>query len=293
MQIESLKMFCDLAESKSFTKAAQINDVTQSAVSQTVSAMERHFKSLLIERSKKNFRLTTEGQVVYDFSKKILQSYETIESKMQELQGVISGNIRLATIYSIGLYEIPPCVKRFLELHPGVNVQVEYRRPNRVYEDVLANTADLGLVDYPAAGAKLEVIHMPEEPLVLICHPEHPLAKLKTVKLKALAGQKFVSFEPDMSTRQALDRMLRRERVTVEHVVQLDNIETMKQAVEIDAGVAIVPEKTVRLEVRTKTLAAVRLAGKHARQWGIIYKKDKVLSPAMKEFIKLLQEFRS
>jgi LysR family transcriptional regulator, transcriptional activator of the cysJI operon len=293
MQIESLKMFCDLAETKSFTKAAQINDVTQSAVSQTISTMERHFKSLLIERSKKNFRLTTEGQVVYDFSKRILQSYDTIENKMQELKGVVSGNIRLATIYSIGLYEIPPCVKRFLELYPGVNVQVEYRRPNRVYEDVLANSADLGLVDYPAASSKLEVIPMRKEPLVLICHPQHPLAKLKTVKLSALAGQKFISFEPDISTRQALDRMFRREHVTVEHVVQLDNIETMKQAVEVNTGLAIVPEKTVRQEVSRKTLVAVKLAGKHTREWGIIYKKDKVLSPAMKEFIKLLKEMHS
>ena len=283
-------MFCDLAETKSFTKAAQINDVTQSAVSQTISAMERHFESLLIERSKKNFRLTTEGQVVYDFSKRILQTYDTIGCKMQEIMGVVSGNIRLATIYSIGLYEIPPCVKGFMELYPEVNVQVEYRRPNRVYEDVLANTADLGLVDYPVAGAKLEVVPMREEPLVLICHPQHPLAKLKTVRIKALAGQKFISFEPDMPTRQALDKLFRREHITVQHIVQLDNIETMKQAVEIDTGLAIVPEKTVRQEVTTKSLCAVRLADRHTRPWGIIYKKDKVLSPAMREFIRLLQE---
>lgn len=283
-------MYCDLAETKSFTKAAQINGVTQSAVSQTISAMERHFKSLLIERSKKNFRLTTEGQVVYDFSKKILQTYDVIESSMQELKGIVSGNIRLSTIYSIGLYKIPPSVKSFMESYPAVNVQVGYRRPDKVYEDVLANTADLGLVDYPARSSKLEVIPMREEPLVLICHPQHPFAKLKSIKLKTLAGQKFISFEPDIPTRQAIDRMLKQEHVTVEHVMLLDNIETMKQAVEIDAGLAIVPEETVRLEVSQKSLVAVRLGGKHSRKWGIIYKKDKVLSPALRHFIDLLKK---
>ncbi|HYG36667.1 MAG TPA: LysR family transcriptional regulator, partial [Clostridia bacterium] len=191
MQFESLKVFCDLAETESFTKTAQINNVTQSAVSQTISALERQFKTLLIERSKKNFRLTSEGEVLYEHGKQMLQTYGVIQSKMQEMKGVISGEIRIATIYSIGLHRIPPYIKRFLKDHPQVNVRVEYRRPDKVYEDVLANTVDLGLVDYPAGASKFEVIHLQEEPLVVICHPQNPLAKLKSVKLKALNGQKF------------------------------------------------------------------------------------------------------
>jgi DNA-binding transcriptional LysR family regulator len=156
MQIESLKVFCDLSETESFTKAAQINGVTQSAVSQTISSLERHFKSLLIERSKKNFRLTPEGQVLYDYSKRILQSHDALFSKLQEFEGVISGNIRIATIYSIGLHVLPPYLKKFLKSYPTVNVHVEYRRPNQVYEDVLGNVVDLGLVAYPVRDAKLD-----------------------------------------------------------------------------------------------------------------------------------------
>src|SRR5512137_208463 len=137
MQIESLKVFCDLAETKSFTKAAQINSVTQSAVSQTISVLERRFKALLIERSKKNFRLTPEGEVFYDYSKRILQTCDALHSKLQEIEDVISGNIRVATIYSIGLHVLPPYLKKFLKNFSTVNVHVEYRRPNQVYEDVL------------------------------------------------------------------------------------------------------------------------------------------------------------
>jgi LysR family transcriptional regulator, transcriptional activator of the cysJI operon len=291
MQIESLKVFCDLTETESFTKAAQINSVTQSAVSQTISSLERQFKSLLIERSKKNFRLTAEGEVLYDYSKQILATYDALHSKLQEIQDIISGNIRVATIYSIGLHVLPPYLKKFLKGFPTVNVHVEYRRPDQVYEDVLGNVVDLGLVAFPARDAKLEIVPLRKDPLVLICHPQHPFAKLKSTKLKALSGQKFVSFEKDIPTRKALDRILKDHGVTVNHVMEFDNIETVKRAVEIDSGVAIVPLETIRQEVANGSLAAVQLEGGDCyRTLGIIYKKNKVLSPAIKQFIALLKE---
>jgi len=207
MQIDSLKVFCDLAETESFTKAAQINNVTQSAVSQQISALERTFKSLLIERSKKKFRLTREGQVLYDYSKQIIQTYESLHSRLQELKDIISGTIRLATIYSIGLHDLPPYIKRFMKSYPTVNIHVEYRRANQVYEDVLSNVVDLGLVAYPVKDSKLEIVPLRKEPLVLIAHPQHAFSKQKSIKLKALAGQKVISFETDIPTRKALDKI--------------------------------------------------------------------------------------
>ena len=257
MQIESLKVFCDLAETESFTKAAQINDVTQSAVSQQISSLERQFKSLLIERSKKKFRLTREGQVLYDYSKQIIQTYDALHSKLQEIKDIISGTIRVATIYSIGLHDLPPYIKRFLKDYPTVHVHVEYRRANQVYEDVLSNVVDLGLVAYPAKDAKLEIVALRKDPLVLICHPQHPLAKQKAIKLKAIAGQKFIGFEPDIPTRKALDKVLKDHAVEVKTVMEFDNIETVKRAVEIDAGISIVPLGTIGQEIAKQTLVAV------------------------------------
>src|SRR3974390_1585611 len=137
MQIESLKVFCDLAETESFTRAAQINSVTQSAVSQQISSLERAFNSLLIERSKKRFRLTREGQVLYDYSKQVIQTFDALQSKLQEIKDIVSGTIRVATIYSIGLHDLPPYLKKFLQAYPTVNVHVEYRRANQVYEAVI------------------------------------------------------------------------------------------------------------------------------------------------------------
>ncbi len=291
MQIESLKVFCDLTETESFTKAAQINGVTQSAVSQTISSLERQFQSLLIERSKKNFRLTTEGGVMYEYSKQILQTYAALHSKLQEIKDIISGNIRVATIYSIGLHVLPGYLKRFLKSYPTVNVHVEYRRPDQVYEDMLGNVVDLGLVAYPSRDAKLEIVQLLKDTLVLICHPQNAFAKLKTVKLKALEGQKFVGFEKDIPTRNALDRILKDHNVTVEHIMEFDNIETVKRAVEIDSGVAIVPQETIRQEVASQTLVAVRLDdGDFFRPLAVIRRKNKVLSPAINQFIALLKE---
>jgi DNA-binding transcriptional LysR family regulator len=291
MQIESLKVFCDLADTESFTKAAQINEVTQSAVSQQISSLERMFKSLLIERSKKKFRLTREGQVLYEYSKQMIATYEALQSKLQEIKDIISGTIRVATIYSIGLHDLPPYLKRFLKGYPTVNVHVEYRRANQVYEDVIGNVVDLGLVAYPQRDQKLEVYPLRKDPLVLIVHPQHPFAKGKSVRIKSLSGQKFIGFEPDIPTRKAIDRLLKENNVQVDHVMEFDNIETVKRAVEIDAGVAIVPQGTVIQEVSKQTLAQLSLEdGDFFRPLAAIYKKNKVLSPAMKQFLTILKD---
>src|SRR5215471_3035204 len=291
MQIESLKVFCDLAETESFTKAAQINGVTQSAVSQQISSLERLFKSLLIERSKKKFRLTREGQVLYDFSKQIIATYEGLHSKLQEIKDIVSGTIRVSTIYSIGLHDLPPYVKKFLKAYPTVNIHVEYRRANQVYEDVTGNVVDLGLVAYPTKDSKLEILPIKKDPMVLITHPNHPLGKVKSVKLRTLGGQKFIGFDPDIPTRKAIDKVLREHDVDVQHVMEFDNIETVKRAVEIDAGIAIVPQGTIIQELQKQTLASVPIDDAEMyRPLAAVYKKNKVLSPAMKQFLAILKE---
>jgi DNA-binding transcriptional LysR family regulator len=260
-------------------------------VSQQISSLERQFKSLLIERSKKKFRLTREGQVLYDFSKQIIQTYEALHSKLQEIKDIVSGTIRVATIYSIGLHDLPPYIKKFLKAYPTVHVHVEYRRANQVYDDVVGNVVDLGMVAFPARDSKLEVVALKKDAMVLICHPQHHLAKGKTTKVSTIAGEKFIAFEPDIPTRKAIDKVLKEHGVTVHPVMEFDNIETVKRAVEIDAGIAIVPQTTVVQEVSKQTLAQVTIDdAEFYRPLAVIYKKNKVLSPAMKQFIALLKE---
>lgn len=291
MQIESLKVFCDLAETESFTKAAQINGVTQSAVSQQISSLERQFKSLLIERSKKRFRLTREGDVLYEYSKKIISLHESLFSRLQDIKDIVSGTIRVTTVYTIGLHDLPPYIKRFLKTYPTVNVHVEYRRADQVYEDVISNVVDLGLVGFPIKEAKVETLILWKDPMVVICNPQHPFANRKTLKLNEINGQKFVCFESNTPTRKALDRIFRDRDVDIEMAMEFDNIETVKRAVEIDAGLSVVPASTVTQEVSQGSLCAIHVEDVPVeRSVGLIYKKGKVLSPAVKQFIAMLKQ---
>ena len=291
MQIESLKLFCDLAETASFTKAAKINGVTQSAVSQQISSLETKFDAVLIERSKKKFSLTKEGNTLYKYSKQILQTYDELRHKIQEIQNVVTGSIKVVTIYSIGLHELPPYLKKFLKKHPTVNVSVEYRRATQLYEDIVTGMADIGLVAYPQKDPRLQVTSLAEDMLVLICHPDHPLAQQPKVKLSEIASHKFIAFEPDIPTRRAIDKILRDRNVEVDHAMEFDNIETVKRAVEIDAGISIVPRSPVAQEVAKKTIAMIEIEDeKFYRPLAAVHKKSKVLSPAMKEFLTLLEK---
>ncbi|MDR1281336.1 MAG: LysR family transcriptional regulator [Opitutaceae bacterium] len=289
MHIDNLKIFADLVETKSFSKAAKINNITQSAVSQQARAMERNFKTLLIDRSQKQFQLTREGQRIYETAKEILHQYDRLLSELQEMKKVISGTIRISTIYSIGLHELPPYIKRFLHAYPSVNVRVEYRRSNLVYEDILHNSVDFGLVAFPVKTRQLEMIPFREDRLVLITHPGHPLASKTELELEDLSGQKFIGFDPDIPTRKAVDQLFRDGRLEIEPVMEFDNIETVKRAVEIDHGVSIVPQATVAQESAQGTLAAIPFKGREfARPLAILHRKGRVLTPAMKKFVETL-----
>ena len=289
MQLENFKVFADLAETKSFSKTAKINNITQSAVSQKARVMEQHFKTLLIDRSQKQFQLTREGRRIYETAKEILHLYDKLQSELQEMKKVVGGTIRIATIYSIGLHELPPFIKRFLNAYPSVNIRVEYRRANLVYEDILHGSADLGLVAFPVKTRQLETIPFLNDRLVLITHPGHPLAGCDNLTLHDLAGQKFIGFDADIPTRKAVDQIFRDAEMEIEPVMEFDNIETVKRAVEVDHGVSIVPQATVQQEVSQGTLAVVQFAGQEfVRPLAILHRKGRVFTSAMKKFIKTL-----
>lgn len=289
MQIENFKIFADLVETKSFSKSAKLNGITQSAVSQQARAMERHFKTLLIDRSQKQFQLTREGQQVYESAKEMLHTYDKLLSELQEMKKVISGTIRISTIYSIGLHELPPYIKKFLHDYPSVNVRVEYRRSNLVYEDILHNSVDFGLVAFPVKTRQIEILPFRNDHLVLITHPNHELAKRGEIELKEIVGQKFIGFDPDIPTRKAVDVIFRESKLEIEPIMEFDNIETVKRAVEIDHGVAIVPFATVMQEAKQGTLVAVQLKGRDfTRPLAILHRKGRVLTPAMRKFIETL-----
>ena len=291
MQIETLKIFCDLVETRSFSQAAERNFVTQSAVSQQVRGLEEKFKRRLLERvrGRRDLHLTQAGEAFYEASREVLRAYEQLNESMRAQTGTVSGTVRVATVYSVGLHELPPVVRQFMALYPQAKIDLEYSRTTRIVRDVLSGAAELGVVAYPEKRRGLEVVPLGGDRLVAICQPEHPLARRKKLKASDLQGQPFVHFERDIPTRRETDKILRSHGVTVQRAAEFDNIETIKRAVEVGLGVAIVPRPSVLDEQRSGQLAVLPLAeAEWQRSVGVIYRSDRVLGTAARKFIELL-----
>lgn len=291
MYIATFKVFCDLAETGSFSRAAAINSITQSAVSQQIRALETRFQVTLIERGRRHFALTPEGTAFLEASREILEVHDNLDARLHQLRNVVEGQIRLASIYSIGFHDLPPLLNAFRERFPKVEVQVAYRRSHQVYAMVAAGEVDLGLVAYPAKRNGLQAEIFTEDDMILIVPPKHRFATLKRIALDKLAGEHFIAFEPDLPTRKAIDRHFREQGVSITHRMEFDNIETVKRAVEIDGGLSIVPRTTVRQEIETGVLVGVEIEGPRiVRPLGVVSKRNRQRSPALSEFISVLRE---
>ncbi|MGE0825555.1 MAG: LysR family transcriptional regulator [Candidatus Binatia bacterium] len=290
MHIETLKVFCDLAETGSFSLAATKNFITQSAVSQQIRSLEDRYGRELIERSKGRARLTPAGEVLYETSKEIVQRFQDIENNLHSLSHSVAGTVRVGTVYSVGLYELSAPLKKYLQTFPDVTVHLEYARANRIYESVSRGDIDLGIVAYPSKRPPLAITPFREDRLVLICSPQHPFASFQKVSIKKLHGEKFVGFERDVATRRALDRVFRQHRIKVQYIVEMDNVETIKRVVEIGTGLSIVPEPAVLQEVKSETLKAIPFADETLmRPLGIVTKRGRRFTPAVQQFIDFLK----
>ncbi len=290
MHIETLKVFCDLAETGSFSLAASKNFITQSAVSQQIRSLEERYSRELVERSKGHVRLPPAGEVLYQAGKEIIQKYREIEDSLQTLSHSVAGTLRVATVYSVGLYELSSPLKKYLRTFPDVNIHLEYTRANKIYEDVIRGDMDLGIVAYPSKRPQILLTPFREDRLVLVCAPQHPFAEFHRLSIKRLNGEKFVGFERDVPTRRALDRIFHRHGIKVQYVMEVDNIETIKRVVEIGSGISIVPEPSITQEVKAETLKAIQFTDEVVvRPLGIISKRARRFTPAAQEFIDFLQ----
>jgi DNA-binding transcriptional LysR family regulator len=294
MNIETLRIFCDVVQHQSFSRGAAVNEVSQSAATQSVHRLERHFGVALVDRSKRPFVLTPEGQACYEGFREVLELYDSVEARVRSLRMEIGGLVRVASIYSVGLHDMRLCMQEFMRSYPKAKVRLEYLHPNKVLETVLNAEVDLGIVSYPAATPDLNVVPWRSEKMVLVCHPNHPLASHQAVTAEHIQGEDFVAFDRELSIRKEIDRHLRQRAVSIRVVMEFDNIETIKQAVEIGSGVSILPEPTVRDETRAGRLAAVRLIAPELRRpIGIIHRQRKVFTPTVARFVELLLASRS
>jgi len=197
----------------------------------------------------------------------------------------------VATIYSVGIYEMSLAIRTFLKMYPKVNLHVEFSRSARVYEDCLNGSIDLGIVTYPRPRKGLQIISLPAGRLTLICSPDHPFARRRHIELRKIDGEDFIAFMENIPSRQAIDRILKDNNVSVRVVMEFDNIETIKRSVEIGTGISIVPLMSVQREVLAGSLAQLQFSDQDFfRTLGVLVKRNRPQAPAAQKFIELLQQ---
>jgi DNA-binding transcriptional LysR family regulator len=287
--LESLQLFCDLVESQSFTRAAERNHLSQSAVSQRLRAVERHYGQTLIERGQGRGQVeaTAAGRILYQGARRLLRDASALDVQMRELTDQVGGTIRVATVYSVGLHALPPRLKPFLVHHPSINVHLEYKPTDAVYHDVMSGAVDVGIVACPTPRRGIEIVPFAEEEMAVISAPEHKIATKLTVRLRDLDGLSFIGFDTDIPTRKLVEGRLAAKGVRVRVTATFDNIETIKSVVEIGTGISILPIDTVRQEVRAGALVAVPFDVDDAfrRPTGLLVKKARARRGVIRTFL--------
>ena len=290
MHIKSLKIYCDIVERRSFSRAADDNGISQSNASQVVHQLEERLGVQLLDRSKRPFVLTSEGERYFEGARQIVRLYDELEEDVRTLHNASAGRLLVASIYSVGLAHMSLFMRQFSAKYPNAQVRLEYLHPDRVLEVVDAGDVDLGLVSYPEETRTLAAIPWRSEPLVVVCHPNHRFAKAASISFSDLSGEPLVAFEAGLRIRSEIDRALMVHHVDANIAFEFDNIETMKRAIEINEGISLLPEPTVAKEIASGTLVKVALEGEpQTRPLGIVYRRDRPLRELARNFIELLR----
>jgi DNA-binding transcriptional LysR family regulator len=288
---DNLKLFRDIAQSKSVSRGASLNGISQSAASQYLQEMERRMEVALLDRTTRPLALTPAGKLFYDLCRDALRREEQFQVQLENLKGFAEGTVRVASIYSIGLSEMSRLQEEFGARFPHAQLHVDYLRPDKVYEAVLADQADLGLVSYPEGAKDLAVIPWREEEMTVAAPPSHPLAAKPVLLPADLDGQDFVGFDEELMIRRELDHFFREHSIEIRLAMQFDNIQMIKEAVALGSGISILPARTMQAEIAQGRLVSIPLhAPELVRPVGIVHRKRKRFSHAVQSFLELLLE---
>jgi len=282
-------LFRDVASGRSLSRAAQLSGISQSAATQHIQEMEKRLGASLLDRSTRPLGLTPAGKLYAELCREVLRREEDFTAALDEIRGSAETLLRVATIYSIGLSEMARLREEFARVCPEATVQTELLRPDKVYEAVLSGESDLGFISYPEHRRDLTVIPWRNERMTLALYPSHPLASRTAARPADLDGQNFVAFDDEVIIRRELDRFFREAGVSVNTVMQFDNIQSIKEAVALGSGISILPERAMQAEVRQKRLVSVPLhAPELIRPVALIHRRKKKLNRAGREFVRLV-----
>ena len=289
MTFENLILFRDIVQERSVSRGAALNGVSQPAASQHLREIEERMGVTLLDRSTRPFTLTPAGKLYFQMCRDVLQRHEEFQVSLEGLKVEVEGTVHIASIYSVGISEMARLKEEFSRRFPQANLEVEYLRPDKGYEAVLADRADLGFVSYPQASRLLAVIPFRQEQMAVVVGPSHPLAQRAAVRPKEIEGCSFVAFDEDLPIRQGIDRFLREQGVAVNVAMHFDNIQMIKEAVALGSGISVLPVRPLRAEIDRGRLVAIPFDSELTRPIGIIHRRRKKMHRAARCFLELLE----
>jgi DNA-binding transcriptional LysR family regulator len=289
VQLRSLRVFCDVVRRRSFSQAAVDNGMTQGAASQAVQHLEDYLDVQLIDRSKRPFVLTSEGEKFYDGVASLLRQFDSLVDQVQVGDEVVSGEVNVGAIYSLGLSYLPAIQERFNSQFSSASCVVKMAHPHDVYRMVEQGAVDFGVLSYPEASRTLLVTHWREEPMVLVASPRHRLCNHSRLSISDLAEVALVAFAPKLPIRLAIDRHLRSLGVSMRVVVELDNVDSVKHAAIVNSGLAFLPKPTIENELAAGSLRLLNCPEVNmTRPLGVIQRRDVPLGRAARGMLELL-----
>jgi DNA-binding transcriptional LysR family regulator len=294
MDDHRLKVFCTVAETKSFSKASEIIHLTQPAVSLQIQALEEIYETKLFDRSSSTVTLTPAGEILYKYAKQILSLYAEAEKEIAALTGLIKGSVRLGASTTIANYLLPSVISDFKKRNNRVRFHLLIGNTKRIVDHLNNGIISFGLVEGDVSKFKIKAEKVLKDELVVIVSPEHPFSNRKNISVSELVKEPFILREEGSGTRQIIENYLLKYGISVSDLnvtAVLGGTEAIKEAVEDGTGISIVSKWAVRREVSRGTLKMLPLKEERLlRDFSLIY-RNTTFSSAESEFLEYLKRY--
>ncbi|MGC2062132.1 MAG: LysR family transcriptional regulator [Thermodesulfovibrionales bacterium] len=291
MNFYQLTYFKKVAEIRSISRAAEELLITQPAVSKQIKSLEEELGTKLFDRIGKKVLLTRAGENLYEHAGRILRSVHEAKTAVHDMSRECSGELVIGASDHISLHRLPDVLKAYIAAYPQVDLKLRCHRSETIIGMVTNNQVDLGVITLPPAERGLISKVVWADPMSLVFPRKHPLAALKTIRLKDITPYGMILPEAGTTTRKMIDAAFMRKKTTANVTMEVAYIETIKVLVKVGLGISILPDKAVEDEIRRGTLEKAAIHDvQFSRNLGVLYLKDKFLSRPALEFLKFLEQ---
>jgi DNA-binding transcriptional LysR family regulator len=287
--IEKFKIFCAVAETRSFSKASKIVHITQPAVSLQIQAIEELFETKVFDRTGSSLRLTPAGDILYKHAREILKTYASLEKGIGKITGTIKGGVAIGASTTLGNHVLPDIIINFKKKHPKIKINLHIGNTRRIEDLLTSGFIDFGFVagETSKNNIKIETI-MPDE-LIFIVPPLHSWAKKSVISVFETIKEPFILREEGSGTRQKVEEYFESHGIGIDKlhtVLVLGSNEAIKEAVKAGIGISVISRLAVQRELDEGKLKAVTpKEGKILRNLSLIFPQKAHHSHAVEEFI--------